>query len=147
MFTRAGVLKHMLRTMHRMMQSSGTTEGMRGLIDSSLLSSVSKIVQYRGVFGPTVLPIGQSLIVSDVYILIPFYEAINIVATFVHNEPTSLTAIQEAKVPEILYTAIEVGIEPSFEVIHYALYTEARTNRIYVTRSYKPSRMQLVHYA
>ena len=58
MFTRAGVLKHMLRTMHRMMQSSGTTEGMRGLIDSSLLSSVSKIVQYRGVFGPSVIPIG-----------------------------------------------------------------------------------------
>ena len=42
-----------------MMQSSGTTEGMRGLIDSSLLRSVEKIIKYRGVFGPTVLPIGE----------------------------------------------------------------------------------------
>ncbi|KAH8119411.1 hypothetical protein DFH11DRAFT_1782299 [Phellopilus nigrolimitatus] len=99
-FTRAGVLKHLLRSMHRMMQSSGTTEGMRGLIDSSLLKSVDKIIEYRGVFGPTVLPI-----------------AINIVATFVHNEPTSLTAIQEAKLPETIYKALEAGIEPSFEVI------------------------------
>ncbi|THH06601.1 hypothetical protein EW145_g3974 [Phellinidium pouzarii] len=99
-FTRAGVLKHLLRSMHRMMQSSGTTEGMRGLIDSSLLRSVSRIIEYRGVFGPTALPI-----------------AINIVATFVHNEPTSLTAIQEAKVPETIYKALEAGIEPSFEVV------------------------------
>ncbi|KAI5123932.1 hypothetical protein M0805_006347 [Coniferiporia weirii] len=99
-FTRAGVLKHLLRSMHRMMQSSGTTEGMRGLIDSSLLKSANDIIEYRGVFGPTALPI-----------------AINIVATFVHNEPTSLTAIQEAKLPETIYKALEAGIEPSFEVV------------------------------
>ncbi|KAL5523755.1 hypothetical protein ACEPAG_7928 [Sanghuangporus baumii] len=99
-FARAGVLKHLLRSIHRMMQSSGTTEGMRGLIDSSLLKSVQSIIEYRGVFGPTVLPL-----------------AINVVATFVHNEPTSLTAIQEAKLPETIYRALEAGIEPSFEVI------------------------------
>ncbi|EJD02952.1 uncharacterized protein FOMMEDRAFT_107991 [Fomitiporia mediterranea MF3/22] len=98
--TRAGVLKHLLRSIHRMMQASGTTEGMRGLIDSSLLKSVQNIIEYRGVFGPTVLPI-----------------AINVVATFVHNEPTSLTAIQEAKLPETILKAFEAGIEPSFEVV------------------------------
>ena len=43
-----------------MMQSSGTTEGMRGLIDSSLLKTVQNVIEYRGVFGPTVLPIGMS---------------------------------------------------------------------------------------
>lgn len=59
-FSRAGVLKHVLRSMHRMMQSSGTAEGMRGLIDSSLLKSVAKIIEYRGVFGPAVLPIGKA---------------------------------------------------------------------------------------
>lgn len=100
------------------MQSSGTTEGMRGLIDSSLLKSVDKIIRYRGVFGPTVLPIGRlgmfySSKKSHAHLL---YAAINIVATFVHNEPTSLTAIQEAKLPETIYSTLEAGIEPSFEV-------------------------------
>lgn len=45
--------------MHRMMQTSGTVEGLRGLIDSSLLGTVSAIIQYRGVFGTSVLPIGS----------------------------------------------------------------------------------------
>lgn len=55
---RASVLKHTLRSMHRMMQSSGTAEGLRGLIDMSLLGSVKKIIANRGLFGPSVLPIG-----------------------------------------------------------------------------------------
>lgn len=46
--------------MHRMMQSSGTAEGLRGLIDTSLLKSVKKVIQYRGLFGPNVFPLGQS---------------------------------------------------------------------------------------
>lgn len=44
--------------MHRMMQSSGTAEGLRGLIDTSILQSIKKIIGYRGLFGPSVLPIG-----------------------------------------------------------------------------------------
>ena len=42
-----------------MMQSYGTTEGMRGLIDSSLLKTVQNIIECRGVFGPAVLPLGK----------------------------------------------------------------------------------------
>ncbi|KAI0268805.1 hypothetical protein BC834DRAFT_923157 [Gloeopeniophorella convolvens] len=97
---RAAALKHILRSMHRMMQSSGTAEGLRGLIDSSLLKSIKKIIEHRGLFGPNVLPI-----------------AINILATFVHNEPTSLAVIQEAGVPEAFYKAVEAGLEPVIEVI------------------------------
>lgn len=41
--------------------------------------------------------------------------AINILATFVHNEPTSLTVIQEAGVPEAFYRAVEAGLEPVIE--------------------------------
>lgn len=44
--------------MHRMMQSSGTSEGLRTLIDTSILKSIKKIVEYRGLFGASVLPIG-----------------------------------------------------------------------------------------
>lgn len=37
-------------------------------------------------------------------------------ATFVHNEPTSLGIIQEAGLPEVFYKAIEAGLEPAIEV-------------------------------
>ncbi|KAJ3821015.1 hypothetical protein F5878DRAFT_550493 [Lentinula raphanica] len=97
---RAAVLKHVLRSLHRMMQSSGTLEGLRGLIDMSILKSIKKIIEYRGLFGPSVLPI-----------------AINIMATFVHNEPSSLTVIQEAGLPETFYKSIELGLEPAIEVL------------------------------
>lgn len=37
-------------------------------------------------------------------------------ASFVHNEPTSLATIQEAGLPEVFYKAVEIGLEPSVEV-------------------------------
>ncbi|KAF7315636.1 hypothetical protein MIND_00079100 [Mycena indigotica] len=98
--TRAALLKHVLRSIHRMMQSSGTAEGLRGLVDTSILESLKKIIKSRGLFGPTVVPL-----------------AINIMATFVHNEPTSLAIIQEAGLPEVFYGAIEQGLEAAIEVI------------------------------
>jgi E3 ubiquitin-protein ligase HUWE1 len=58
---RAALLKHSLRSMHRMMQSSGTAEGLRGLIDSSLIKSVKKVIQDRGLFGGSILSIGPSM--------------------------------------------------------------------------------------
>ncbi|KAG9316564.1 hypothetical protein JVU11DRAFT_2615 [Chiua virens] len=97
---RAAVLKHTLRSIHRMMQSTGASEGLRGLTDSTLLQSIKKIIEYRGLFGPSVLPL-----------------AMNMMATFVHNEPTSLPTIQEAELPEVFYKAIETGVEPVIEVI------------------------------
>lgn len=42
--------------------------------------------------------------------------AIHVMSTFVHNEPTSLTILQEVKLPEAFYDAIEDNIEPSIEV-------------------------------
>jgi hypothetical protein len=51
-----------------------------------------------------------------VILLIEHSSAINILATFVHNEPTSLTVIQEAGVPEAFYRAVEAGLEPVIEV-------------------------------
>jgi E3 ubiquitin-protein ligase HUWE1 len=37
-------------------------------------------------------------------------------ATFIHNEPTSLAIIQENALPEAFYKAIESGLEPAIEV-------------------------------
>ncbi|KAH9935552.1 uncharacterized protein B0H18DRAFT_1082292 [Fomitopsis serialis] len=93
---RAAVLKHTLRSMHRMMQSSGTSEGLRGLLDSSLMKSVKKLMENRSVFGPTVLPI-----------------AINIMSTFVHNEPTCLPVIQEAGLPEAFIAFFVIQAVPN----------------------------------
>jgi E3 ubiquitin-protein ligase HUWE1 len=45
-----------------MMQSTGTSEGLRGLIDSSLPQSIKKIMEYRGLFGPNLLPLGKHLV-------------------------------------------------------------------------------------
>jgi E3 ubiquitin-protein ligase HUWE1 len=102
--------------MHRMMQSSGTAEGLRGLIDSSLLKSIKKIIEHRSLFGPNVLPIGVFLALLVCCSPTELLLAINILATFVHNEPTSLTVIQEAGVPEAFYRAVEAGLEPVIEV-------------------------------
>lgn len=45
------------------------------------------------------------------------FAAVNIMATFIHNEPTALPIIQEAGLPEAFYKAIETGLEPIIEVI------------------------------
>lgn len=44
------------------------------------------------------------------------YPAINIMATFVHNEPTCLGVIQEGGLPESFYKVVESGLEPAIEV-------------------------------
>ncbi|KAI5889571.1 uncharacterized protein SCHCODRAFT_02751097 [Schizophyllum commune H4-8] len=97
---RSAVLKHLLRSLHRMMQASGTSEGLRGLIDTSILKSIKKIIEHRSTFGSNVYPI-----------------AINVMATFVHNEPTALPIIQETGLPEAFYKAVESGVEPAIETL------------------------------
>ncbi|KAF8826119.1 hypothetical protein HHX47_DHR6000506 [Lentinula edodes] len=94
------VLKQILRSVHRVMQSSRTLGDLRGLNDMSILKSIKKIIEYISLFRPSVLPI-----------------AINIMATFVHNEPRSLTVIQEARLPETFYKSIELRLEPPIEVL------------------------------
>jgi hypothetical protein len=47
--------------MHRIMQSAGSAEGLRGLIDSSLLKSLKKVMEHRDLFGPSVLSVGACL--------------------------------------------------------------------------------------
>lgn len=42
------------------MQTAGTTEGLRNLIDTTLLGSVKSIIQHRIIFGPQLLGLGGS---------------------------------------------------------------------------------------
>ncbi|GAA5993716.1 hypothetical protein JCM10908_001345 [Rhodotorula pacifica] len=99
-FQQGSVLKSMLRATHRLMTTSGTTEGLRNLIDTPLLAIVKKVMENRFIFG------------RQVFALVT-----NIAATFVHNEPTSLTTLQEAKVPDALYDLLERGIPASNGVL------------------------------
>ncbi|GAA5823738.1 hypothetical protein JCM11251_003273 [Rhodosporidiobolus azoricus] len=99
-FAQGQLLKNILRATQRLMTTSGTTEGLRNLIDTSLLSSAMTVMQNRTVFGPQI-----------------FSLVTNIAATFVHNEPTSLTTLQEAKVPQTFYDSLEGSIPASNDVL------------------------------
>lgn len=50
-------------------------------------------------------------------------------ATFVHNEPSSLAIIQEAGLPEAFYKSIEIGLEPAIEVRYFIM-----NNRVLIFR-------------
>lgn len=65
-FEQASLLKGLLRAIQRLMQTAGTTEGLRNLIDSSLLASVKLIMQNRVVFGPQVFALSESRLVVTV---------------------------------------------------------------------------------
>ncbi len=99
-FGGASLLRNLFKSIAHMMSSAGTADGLRNLIDTSLLASLRKVMQHRDVFGPQVLAL-----------------AINIMANFVHNEPTSLTTMQEQKMPELFFDLVEADIEANFEVI------------------------------
>jgi len=86
------MLKNILRAMQRLMTTAGTTEGLRNLIDTPLLAAVKQVIEHRLIFGPQV-----------------FALVTNIAATFVHNEPTSLATLQEAKVPDAFYDSLAQG--------------------------------------
>ncbi|OCF44407.1 hypothetical protein I317_01667 [Kwoniella heveanensis CBS 569] len=93
-------LRGVLRPLQRLMQAAGGTEGLRNLVDSDLPKCLRRIFETPAKFGPRV-----------------FALAINTMATFVHNEPTSLSILQELRLPQTLFTELEKGLPPSYEVI------------------------------
>ncbi|CDS01035.1 hypothetical protein, partial [Sporisorium scitamineum] len=99
-FGRAALLRSMFKSINQMMSSTGTGDGLRNLINTTLPNSLKRIILNRSIFGPQILAL-----------------AISITSTFVHNEPTSLAILQEAKIPEVLFDAIEADIEAHWEVI------------------------------
>jgi E3 ubiquitin-protein ligase HUWE1 len=83
------------------MQSSGSADGMRNLIDSSLVKSIHTILIHSNLFGH----VGA------------FGLAVNIMSTFIHNEPTSLSILQEAQLPLAFLTAANKPLQVSVEVV------------------------------
>lgn len=93
-------LKGMLRTVQRLMQASGGTEGLRNLVDGDLPRAIKWIIDNNWRYG------------NKVYSL-----AINLMSTFINNEPTSLTILQEIKLPQMLYQRLELVIPVSTDVL------------------------------
>jgi E3 ubiquitin-protein ligase HUWE1 len=89
-----------------MLQSTGSAEVLRLLPepDSSFIPSLKNILDNRNLFGSTILA-----------------AATLVIATWVHNEPSSLTIIQESKLPDSFYDLVEQGVEPMIEVVHGVL--------------------------
>jgi E3 ubiquitin-protein ligase HUWE1 len=96
----ASPLKAFLRSVHRLMTATGGTEGLRNLVDTDLPKSLKWVFENPTRFGDRVLSL-----------------CINIMATFVHNEPTSLSILQELQLPQTLYTKLEDAMPRSYDVI------------------------------
>lgn len=101
---RLSTIKAMLKFLLRMMDSSGTADGLRNLIDSSLPQSLKIIMESPKLFGNSI-----------------FALAINVSTTFIHNEPTSLPILQEAKLPQSFLHTISVYENPNNEVLMAAV--------------------------
>ncbi|RIA89170.1 hypothetical protein C1645_825193 [Glomus cerebriforme] len=99
-YERSSLLKSMFKFVLHMMQSAGTADGLRNLIDTSLPDSIKKVFEHPKVFGSSI-----------------FALAINIIATFIHNEPTSLPIMQEAKLPQTFLQSVMKEIPASVDVI------------------------------
>ncbi|KAJ3176473.1 hypothetical protein HK101_010430 [Irineochytrium annulatum] len=100
-YDRVTFLRSLLKFIMHMMQTAGTIEGMRNLIDSSLPETVRTIFNHFKIFGANI-----------------FGLAVNIMSCFVHNEPTCLSILQEAKLPNAFYdVACSQDLPISAEVI------------------------------
>ncbi|ORX40510.1 hypothetical protein BD324DRAFT_596040 [Kockovaella imperatae] len=93
-------LKSILRTLHRLLSTAGGTDGLRTLIDSALPRVIKTIFENSAKFGNRV-----------------FSNSINILAAFIHSEPTSLSLLQEMQLPQSLYANLEQSVPNSFDIM------------------------------
>lgn len=101
LLTRLPLIRATLKLILHLCQNSGTADGMRTLVDSSLVKSLKKIFDHSILFGH----------------LGAFGLAANIMSTFIHNEPTSLVVLQEHKLTKSFLKASCQEIPVSAEVI------------------------------
>ncbi|KAJ3265210.1 hypothetical protein HDU77_006065 [Chytriomyces hyalinus] len=100
-FVHVAFLRSLLKYIMHMMQISGMAETLRNLIETSLPHSILLIFESANFFGANILGL-----------------AINIMSTFIHNEPASLPILQESKLPQTLLAVAHSGSYPlSAEVI------------------------------
>ncbi|KAG0374236.1 hypothetical protein BGX24_010655 [Mortierella sp. AD032] len=99
-FERTALSKAMFKFIIHMMQSPGTHEGLRNLIETTLPATLRDIME-------TPAALGNSI----------YAHAINTMTSFIHNEPTSLSILQEAKIPQTLLASLSKDIPASNDVV------------------------------
>ncbi|KAI8081696.1 uncharacterized protein BX664DRAFT_376387, partial [Halteromyces radiatus] len=104
-YDRVSLVKAMFKFLIKMMESTGTADGLRNLIDSSAPSSLIQVIENPKVFGNSV-----------------FALATNVTSTFIHNEPTSLAILQEQKLPQCFLQTISRYENPNGEVLVAAVH-------------------------
>ncbi|KAJ3224220.1 hypothetical protein HK099_000081 [Clydaea vesicula] len=93
------LLRQAMKFILHLMQSFGTADGMRNLIDTSLPNTILRIFESKR-FGASI-----------------FGLAVNIMSTFIHNEPTSLSILQEASLPQSFLKVVLQDFPISAEVV------------------------------
>lgn len=94
------LIKSSLRLLIRMMESSDTADGLRNLVESSIPYSIKKIMQHHNKFKPSI-----------------FSLVVNVATTFIHNEPTSLSVLQEIQLPQVFLSVFSTYEHPLCEVL------------------------------
>ena len=92
----------MMKLILHLQQTNPTSDSMRRLIDSSLPSTIKTIFNDSRLFSVGVGVFGL---------------AVNIMSTFVHTEPTTLTILQEQGVVDCFLEASKLDLAPSPEVV------------------------------
>jgi E3 ubiquitin-protein ligase HUWE1 len=99
------LIKSSLRLLIRMMESSDTADGLRNLVESSIPHTIKKIMQHHDKFKPSI-----------------FSLVVNVATTFIHNEPTSLSVLQEIQLPQTFLSAFATYQHPVCEVLVAAVH-------------------------
>lgn len=97
---RFSLLKTMLKFIVHMMQTSGTAEGLRNLIETRLPRIMRDIFTNIDVFGASV-----------------FASTSNIMATFIHNEPSSYQVLSEVSLPKTFLESVTQNVLPAFDAL------------------------------
>lgn len=92
----------MMKLILHLQQTNSTSDSMRRLIDSSLPATIKTIFNDSRLFSVGVGVFGL---------------AVNIMSTFVHTEPTSLTILQEQGVVAAFLESSKLDLAPSPEVV------------------------------
>ncbi|KAF9145192.1 hypothetical protein BGX30_010067 [Mortierella sp. GBA39] len=99
-FERTALSKAMFKFIIHMMQSPGTHEGLRNLIETTLPATLKDIMEHPSALGNSI-----------------YAHAINTMTSFIHNEPTSLSILQEVKIPQTLLASLSKDIPASNDVV------------------------------
>lgn len=97
---RFSLLKTMLKFIVHMMQTSGTAEGLRNLVETRLPFAMKMVYDDTAVFGASI-----------------FASTTNILATFIHNEPSSYQVLNEIELPELFLKSVATRVMPSSEAM------------------------------